>query len=63
MFLTPVDREKNPDKKAWENFTMYDRGKFYAFFGTGTKNEKNLSGYPIGIDIARRKTAFTGILS
>lgn len=55
MFVSPVSREKNPDRKAWENYTIYDHGTFYAFFGTGTKSATNPGGGAIGLDIAASK--------
>jgi len=51
MFVSPVD-EKN-EKKAWENYTIYEDGVFYALFGTGIKGEDNPSGYAIALDVAR----------
>ncbi len=52
MFVSPVSRTTNPDKRAWDNFTLYDRGTFYAFFGTGTRGPTNPDGRPIALDIA-----------
>ncbi len=52
MFVSPVDKFKNPGKKAWENFTIFDNDRFYAFFGTGHLTQSNPSGRAIGIDIA-----------
>ena len=52
MFVSPVSRTANPDKRAWDNLTFYDRGTFYAFFGTGTRGPTNPDGRPIALDIA-----------
>ena len=49
MFVSPIEKSK----KAWENFTIYDDGVFYALFGTGIKSDTNPTGYAIGIDIAK----------
>lgn len=51
MFVKPVDTAAAPDKTAWENYTIYADGQFYAFFGTGRKTLANPSAYPIGIDL------------
>lgn len=52
MFLSPIDRVRTPGKRAWDNLTIFDRGKFYAFFGTGIRSEINGNGHPNAIDIA-----------
>lgn len=60
MFVSPVSenitfsgRAEGVIKKAWENYTIYEDGVFYALFGTGIKGEANASGYAIALDAAR----------
>lgn len=53
MFLSPVDKVGMPERRAWENFTIYDNGAFYAFFGTGVRSEHNWTGHADGISVAR----------
>ena len=60
MFVSPVNenitflgRAEGVIKKAWENYTIYEDGVFYALFGTGIKGENNPSGYAIAIDAAK----------
>ena len=60
MFVSPVNenmtfsgRSENVIKKAWENYTIYEDGVFYALFGTGIKGEDNPTGYAIALDAAR----------
>ncbi len=50
MFVSPVDKDSG--KRAWDNCTIYDRGRYYAFFSTGAPSEPNPGGRPIAIDIA-----------
>jgi hypothetical protein len=52
VFVSPIDREHCPGKRSWDNLTIYDRGKFYAFFGTGIRSDANPNGHPNAIDIA-----------
>jgi hypothetical protein len=52
MFLSPIDKEQCPGKRSWDNFTLYDNGRFYAFFGTGIRSDANPNGHPNAIDIA-----------
>ncbi|TVR46300.1 MAG: hypothetical protein EA425_17355 [Puniceicoccaceae bacterium] len=51
MFLSPLQPDV-PGKRAWENFPLHDRGKYYAVFGTGRPTETNPGGRPIALDIA-----------
>lgn len=51
MFVQPVDVNKTPDKKAWENYTIHADGKFYAFFGTGGQTLGNPQAWPIALDV------------
>ncbi|MBD3240566.1 MAG: hypothetical protein GF331_08280 [Chitinivibrionales bacterium] len=50
MFVSPIDPKIG--KRAWDNCTIYDNGKFYAFFSTGFPSESNPGGRPTAIDIA-----------
>ncbi len=52
MFVSPIDKEQCPGKRAWDNLTIHDGGKFYAFFGTGVRSETNPGGHPNALDIA-----------
>ena len=52
MFINPYENQI-PDKTIWDNLILYDDGYFYAFFGTGYKNEINKDGYPRALDIAK----------
>lgn len=53
MLLSPV--YKRTGKKTWENFTIYEDGYFYAFFGSGRQNEQQdiRTVRAIGLDVYR----------
>ena len=56
MFVSPVDKEQNPDRKAWDNLTIYDNGRFYAFFNAMIKREDDRPERPpVSMDIAESK--------
>lgn len=52
MFLSPIDAQRFPGKRAWENFTFFADGRFHAFFATGTPDGSDTWGSPNKIDIA-----------
>lgn len=52
MIITPIDKQRFPGKRAWDNYTIYDKGRFYAFFNTGTPSEANAWGPANALDIA-----------
>lgn len=52
MFLSPIDKQRFPGKRAWDNLTLYDSGRFYAFFNTGAPSAANAWGPANALDIA-----------
>ena len=52
MFLTPLEPETKPGKRAWDNLILHEEGRFVAFFATATPSESNPHGRPITLDIA-----------
>ncbi|MBP3918474.1 MAG: hypothetical protein J6I50_04820 [Clostridia bacterium] len=53
MLLSPVYHREN--KKAWENYVIFEDGYLYAFFGTGKKTDDNPYMSAIGLDVYRSR--------
>ncbi len=50
MFVAPIRHDDPESRRAWENYTIYANGSFYAFFNTtSTVGERRA----FGLDIAR----------
>lgn len=50
MFVTPIRRDDPDTRRAWENYTLYAHGAYYAFFNTTTTLDGPRT---YGLDVAR----------